>query len=103
MWKDHYGMVNNSTKVNEKMNSNRTRFLKINQNIKDQNLFKSEHVITTSQQVEIRTSQGHRVLNFCANNYLGLSNNRDVIEAAKNALEDYNLRERKFGRISGDA
>jgi glycine C-acetyltransferase len=89
MWEGHYGMVKNSKKVNEKMNSNRNHFLKVNQNIKDQNLFKSERIITTPQQIEIKTEQGQKVLNFCANNYLGLSNNRDVIEAAKNALEDY--------------
>ena len=89
MWKGYHGMVDNSNKVNKKMNSNRLRFLKVNQEIKKQNLFKNERVITTPQQIEIKTNQGHKVLNFCANNYLGLSNNRDVIEAAKNALEDY--------------
>ena len=79
MWEGHYGMVKNSKKVNEKMNSNRNHFLKVNQNIKDQNLFKSERIITTPQQIEIKTEQGQKVLNFCANNYLGLSNNRDAV------------------------
>ena len=89
MWKGYYGMVDNLNKMNKKMDSNRQRFLNINQDIKKQNLFKNERVITTSQQIEITTNQGHEVLNFCANNYLGLSNNRDVIKAAKQALEDY--------------
>ena len=89
MWKGYYGMVDNLNKMNKKMDSNRLRFFKINQDIKKQNLFKNERVITTSQQVEIKTSEGHKVLNFCANNYLGLSNNKDVIKAAKQALEDY--------------
>ena len=89
MWKGDYGMVDNLNKISKKVNSNRLRFLKVNQDIKKQNLFKNERVITTSQQIEITTNQGHEVLNFCANNYLGLSNNRDVITAAKQALEDY--------------
>ena len=89
MWKGYYEMVDNLNKVNKKIDSNRLRFLKINQDIKKQNLYKSERVITTSQQIEIKTNEGHKVLNFCANNYLGLSNNKDVIKAAKQALEDY--------------
>ena len=89
MWKGYYEMVDNLNKVNKKIDSNRLRFLKINQDIKKQNLYKSERVITTSQQIEIKTNEGHKVLNFCANNYLGLSNNKYVIKAAKQALEDY--------------
>ncbi len=71
------------------MNLNKSYFIKVNQEIKDQNLFKSERVITTPQQVEIKTEQGSEVLNFCANNYLGLSNNKEVIQAEKTALSNY--------------
>ena len=71
------------------MNSNKTYFDNINQNIKNQNLFKKERIITTPQSVEISTDKGYKVLNFCANNYLGLSNNKEVIRTAKNALSNY--------------
>ncbi len=52
-------------------------------------LYKRERSITTPQRVEIRTREGGEVLNFCANNYLGLADNPDVIEAAKKALDEY--------------
>jgi len=58
-------------------------------------LYKRERVITTPQQAEIKVSTGQEVLNFCANNYLGLSNNPELIEAAKKALD-----ERGFGMSS---
>ena len=51
--------------------------------IKEEGLFKRERTITTPQSVEIRTQNGNRVLNFCANNYLGLSSHPEVIDAAK--------------------
>ncbi len=47
MWKGYYEMVDNLNKVNKKIDSNRLRFLKINQDIKKQNLYKNERVITT--------------------------------------------------------
>ena len=62
---------------------------KILTDIKEEGLFKKERTITTPQSVEIRTQNGNRVLNFCANNYLGLSNHPDLINAAKNAMDDY--------------
>src|SRR5699024_7132839 len=52
-------------------------------------LYKRERQITTPQRVEIETLEGGKVLNFCANNYLGLADNPDVIEAARQALDDY--------------
>jgi glycine C-acetyltransferase len=64
-------------------------------NIKEAGLFKSERVITTAQQAEIKVSSGQEVLNFCANNYLGLSNNQTLIDAAKQALDS-----RGFGMSS---
>ena len=62
---------------------------KILTDIKEEGLFKNERTITTPQSVEIRTQNGNRVLNFCANNYLGLANHPDLINAAKNAMDDY--------------
>jgi len=52
-------------------------------------LYKRERVITTPQGVEIRVQEGQEVLNFCANNYLGLADHPDVIAAAHRALDDH--------------
>jgi glycine C-acetyltransferase len=52
-------------------------------------LYKTERVITTPQSVEVKVQGGEEVLNFCANNYLGLANNPDVIAAAHKALDDH--------------
>ncbi len=52
-------------------------------------LYKTERVITTPQSVEIKVQGGTEVLNFCANNYLGLANNPEVIAAAHRALDDH--------------
>ncbi len=52
-------------------------------------LYKTERVITTPQSVEIKVQSGAQVLNFCANNYLGLANNPEVIAAAHKALDDH--------------
>jgi len=59
------------------------------QQIKDDGLFKNERVITTPQGAVINTEQGNEVINFCANNYLGLSSDPRVIEAAKKTIDDY--------------
>ncbi len=59
------------------------------QDIKDAGLFKSERIITTSQDAVIKISTGEEVINFCANNYLGLSNNEEVIQAAKDAMDSH--------------
>ncbi len=55
--------------------------------IKEAGLYKNERVIVSPQQAEIRLQNGKEVLNFCANNYLGLSNNPELIKAAKDALD----------------
>ncbi len=57
--------------------------------IRDAGMYKTERVITTPQNVEIKVQSGEEVLNFCANNYLGLANNPDVIAAAHNALDSH--------------
>ena len=58
-------------------------------NIKDAGLYKKERIITNPQGASIRVSTGEEVLNFCANNYLGLSSHPDVIQAAKDALDTH--------------
>ena len=57
--------------------------------IKASGLMKQERIITTPQGAEIKTSAGKVVLNFCANNYLGLSANPEVIDAAKHAMDTH--------------
>jgi glycine C-acetyltransferase len=57
--------------------------------IEEAGLYKNERVIISPQGAEIELDTGQKVLNFCANNYLGLSNNRELIEAAKAAMEDH--------------
>lgn len=57
--------------------------------IKEAGLWKNERIITTEQAGKIDTTEKAGVLNFCANNYLGLSNNREVIEAAKASYDDF--------------
>ncbi|MGV6851663.1 MAG: glycine C-acetyltransferase [bacterium] len=57
--------------------------------IKAQGLFKKERIITSPQEVHITTDEGQNVLNFCANNYLGLADNKEVIQAAHKALDEH--------------
>ncbi|MGB3607879.1 glycine C-acetyltransferase [Psychroserpens sp.] len=57
--------------------------------IKEDGLFKEERIITSPQGAEITLSTGQTVLNFCANNYLGLSSHPDVIQAAKDAMDSH--------------
>lgn len=57
--------------------------------LKDAGLYKSERVITSKQAGEIAIASGERVLNFCANNYLGLADNDELAEAGKKALDRY--------------
>lgn len=57
--------------------------------IDEQGLYKKEREIVTPQRVAIQVQGGSEVLNFCANNYLGLADNPDIIEAAKASLDEY--------------
>lgn len=57
--------------------------------IREAGLFKNERIIISAQGAAIRVSDGKEVLNFCANNYLGLSNNPSLIQAANNALDTH--------------
>lgn len=58
-------------------------------NIREAGLYKKERIITSPQGAEIKVSTGEAVLNFCANNYLGLSSHPSVIEAAKKAIDSH--------------
>jgi glycine C-acetyltransferase len=57
--------------------------------IKEAGLYKNERVIVSPQGAEIELISGQKVLNFCANNYLGLSNSSELIKAAKDSLDDH--------------
>ncbi|WP_372917199.1 glycine C-acetyltransferase [Salegentibacter sp.] len=59
------------------------------QEIKDNGLFKRERIITSPQDAVIKISTGQEVINFCANNYLGLSSHPEVIQAAKDTLDSH--------------
>jgi glycine C-acetyltransferase len=57
--------------------------------IEEAGLYKKERIITSPQDAEIKISSGESVLNFCANNYLGLSNHPELIKAAQKGMADY--------------
>lgn len=64
-------------------------FSEVLNDIKESGTYKNERVITTEQRAIIDTSEVKGVLNMCANNYLGLANNKEIIAAAKKAYDDY--------------
>ncbi|MGD2129962.1 MAG: glycine C-acetyltransferase [Lysobacterales bacterium] len=69
--------------------SSKERYQQTLEDIRRAGLYKTERVITTPQSVRIRVQDGGEVLNFCANNYLGLADHPDVIAAAHKALDDH--------------
>ncbi len=70
-------------------NQNQERYKNELIEIEKAGLYKKERIITTPQGVEIKTKEAGNVLNFCANNYLGLSNNQRLIDAAKKAMDEW--------------
>lgn len=59
------------------------------ENIKENGLYKKERIITSPQDAVIKISTGQEVINFCANNYLGLSSHPEVIQAAKDTMDSH--------------
>lgn len=68
---------------------NKKYYSDVLQEIKDSGLWKNERIITTPQSSRINTTMFNGVLNMCANNYLGLADNKEVIEAAKKAYDSW--------------
>ncbi len=71
------------------MNNSNQLYKNTLDDIEADGLYKKERIITTPQSVKIKTNNNDEVLNFCANNYLGLADNPDVINAAKDGLDKY--------------
>jgi glycine C-acetyltransferase len=68
---------------------NMKNFTAIIQDIKDEGLYKNERIITSPQSSHIQLPGGQKVINFCANNYLGLADHPAIIKAAKKALDTH--------------
>ncbi|MEG0693120.1 MAG: glycine C-acetyltransferase, partial [Oscillospiraceae bacterium] len=66
-----------------------TYFEKSLEQFRENGTYKNERIITTPQNSRINTSQVDNVINMCANNYLGFSNHKDIIEAAKKSYDDW--------------
>ena len=71
------------------MNTLKNKIDKTIEDIKKSGLYKSERLITSKQNASIAITDKNNVLNFCANNYLGLSNHPDLIKAAKDGIENF--------------
>jgi len=72
---------------NNKMSNTKQIYLDTLSQIHSDGLYKKERTILSSQNIDISTEEGGDVLNFCANNYLGLANNNEIINEAKKALD----------------
>ena len=76
--------------IGVKMNdSAKTYYQNILSEIENEGLFKNERIITSPQKANIEVSTGQKVLNMCANNYLGLANNSEIIKAAKESYDKW--------------
>ncbi len=64
-------------------------YAKIIQNIKDEGLYKTERIITSPQSAHIELPGGQKVINFCANNYLGLADHPEIIKTVKKTLDTH--------------
>ncbi|HEX9740536.1 MAG TPA: glycine C-acetyltransferase, partial [Ignavibacteriaceae bacterium] len=64
-------------------------YSEILKNIESEGLYKKERVITSPQSAHIEVTGGQQVLNMCANNYLGLADNPEIIEAAKSSFDKW--------------
>lgn len=71
------------------MYTNKDILLKELSEIKEAGTYKAERIITSPQRADIKLTDGSGVINFCANNYLGLSDNKEIIEEARKALESH--------------
>ena len=69
--------------------NSKTHYSNTIEQIKEDGLFKSERVITSPQRANIEVTGGQKVLNMCANNYLGLANHPDIIKAAKESYDKW--------------
>jgi len=89
--KEHKGIHKGSQRLKNKImyNNYQNHLEKIIEEIKEAGLYKDERIIVSPQGAEIELNTGQKVLNFCANNYLGLSNDPSLIEAAKASLDDH--------------
>jgi glycine C-acetyltransferase len=76
-------------KNKEMYNNYQKHLTKVIDEIREAGLYKNERIIVSPQGAEIELNTGQKVLNFCANNYLGLSNDKSLIEAAKASLDDH--------------
>ncbi|AIN61255.1 hypothetical protein [Pseudomonas soli] len=59
------------------------------ESIDQQGLFKRERIINSHQKADVTLSTGNQVINLCANNYLGLADNSELIEVAQSAISEY--------------
>ncbi|MGD9581125.1 MAG: aminotransferase class I/II-fold pyridoxal phosphate-dependent enzyme, partial [Vampirovibrionia bacterium] len=71
------------------MYTNKDLLIKTLNEIKEAGTYKEERVINSPQKADISLIDGTEVINLCANNYLGLSNNKDIIEAAKKTFDSH--------------
>ena len=71
--------------------------------IKASGLYKAERILVTPQGAEIKTDKNEEVLNFCANNYLGLSSHPDVIKSAHKAIDSHGFGSNAGRHLAGTA